>query len=196
MTLLDFDKQGIVLQKINNFVSIFSLWHSFPRPLGSDVLPGFLNNINYHIIWLRWMLQTFNKSRKVGLRILWWMIWCRLIFWPTTHLVPYWGIFSSWLRFADLHWFARSSLFTRYMSSWWYVFILSWLSSEAFLKSFSQTHIFLYFYDSLMKLSQAHRLSYHHFSRLHNRSLIHPHKVILKSLGQTDIPMLSKLWMV
>ena len=52
--LLDFDKQGIVLPKINNFASIFSLWHSFPRPLGSDVLPRFLNNINYHIIWLGW----------------------------------------------------------------------------------------------------------------------------------------------
>ena len=48
----------------------------------------------------------------------WWMIWCPLIFWPTIHLIPYWGIFPFWLRFIDLHWFAWSSSFMRYMSSW------------------------------------------------------------------------------
>ena len=31
--------------------------------------------------------------------------------------------FSFWLRFVDLHWFAWSFPFTRYMSSWWSVFL-------------------------------------------------------------------------
>ena len=108
----------------------------------------------------------------------------------------YWGIFPFRLRFINLHGVAWSSPFMRYMPSWWSVFILSWFSSGAFLESFSQAHIFLYFHDSLMELSQAHRLSYHHFSGVHTRSLIHPHRVILESPGRTGMPMLSKLWMV
>ena len=124
------------------------------------------------------------------------MIWCHLIFRPTKNLVPYWGIFLSWLRFVDLHWFAWSSSFMRYMSSWWSAFILSWFSNGAFLESFSQAHTFWYCHDSLMELFQAHRLLYHHFSGVYTRSPIHRHRVILESLGWTGMPMLSELWMV
>ena len=115
----------------------------------------------------------------------WWMIWCPLIFWPTIHLIPYYGIFPFWLRFVDLHWFAWSSLFMRYMSSWWSAFILQWFPSGAFLESFSQTHTLWYCRDSFMELSRVHRLSYHHFSGVQVRSLIHPHWVIIESSGQT-----------
>ena len=94
---------------------------------------------------------------------------------PTTHLMPYWGIFPFRLRFVDLHWFAWSSTFMRYMSSWWFVFILRWFLSGVFLESFSQAHTFWYCHDSLKELSQAHRLPYHHFSEAHVISLIHPH---------------------
>ena len=64
-------------------------------------------------------------------------------------------------------------------------FILRWFPSGAFLESFSHTHTFWYCRDSMMELSQAHRLTYHHFSGVHVRSLIHPHWAILESLGQT-----------
>ena len=104
---------------------------------------------------------------------------------PTTHLMSYWGIFSFWLRFLDLHWFAWSYPFTIYMSSWWSAFILWWFPSGAFLKWFSQTHTFWYCHDSVMELSQAQRLPYHHFRGVHIKSPIHPHWVILESSGRT-----------
>ena len=31
------------------------------------------------------------------------MISCHLFFWPVTHPIPYWGIFSFQMRFMDLH---------------------------------------------------------------------------------------------
>ena len=68
----------------------------------------------------------------LGLHTWWWIILCYLIFWPTTHLMPYWGIFPFWLRFVDHHWSAWSSPFTRYTLSWWSVFILRWFLSGAF----------------------------------------------------------------
>ena len=73
----------------------------------------------------------------------------------------------------------------RYMSSWWFYFILRWFPNEVFLESFSQAHTLWYYRDSLMELSQVHRLPYHHFSGAHVRSLIHPHWVILESSGWT-----------
>ena len=69
----------------------------------------------------------------LGLHTWWWMIWCHLIFRPTTHLMPYWGIFSFWLRFVNLHWFAWSSPFTRYTLNWWFVFILQRFPSGVFV---------------------------------------------------------------
>ena len=123
-----------------------------------------------------------------GSHIWWWMIWCHLIFWPTTHMMPYWGIFLFWLRFVNLHWFAWSSPFTRYMSRWWSVFILQWFPSGAFLESFSQAHTFLYYRDSVMELSQAHKVPYHYFSGVHVKSLIHLHWVILELSGLTRCP--------
>ena len=86
-----------------------------------------------------------------------------------------------WLRVVNLHWFAWSYTFMRYMSSWRSVFILWWFPSGAFLESFSHAHTLWYWRDSLMELSQAHRLPYHHFNGVHVRSLIHPHWVILES---------------
>ena len=61
-----------------------------------------------------------------GLHIWWWMIRCRLIYWSTIHLIPYWGIFPFRLRFIDLHGVAWFSSLMRYMSNWWYIVILSW----------------------------------------------------------------------
>ena len=113
------------------------------------------------------------------------MIWCHLIFRPTTHLVPYWDIFSFWLRFVDLHWFAWSYPFTRYMSSWWSAFILRWFPSGIFLKSFGQAHTLWYCRISMKELSLVSTLPYHHFSGVHVRSLIHPHRVILELSGHT-----------
>ena len=75
--------------------------------------------------------------------------------------------------------------FMRYMSIWWSIFILRWFPSGAFLDSFSQAHTLWYYRDSLMELSQAHRLPCYHFNGVHVRSLIHPHWVILESSGQT-----------
>ena len=63
-------------------------------------------------------------------------------FWPITHLMPYWGIFSFWLRFVDLHWFAWSSLVTRCTSGWWFASISPWFSGGAFLKTFDWACIF------------------------------------------------------
>ena len=73
----------------------------------------------------------------------------------------------------------------RCMLGWWFNFILSWLSNGALLESFSRAHTFWYYRDSLMELSQMHRLPYHHFNGVHVRSLIHPHWVILKLSRQT-----------
>ena len=121
-------------------------------------------------LWIR-----FNCGHGwLGLHTWWWVIWCHLIFWPTTHLMPYWGIFPFWLRFVEFHWFAWSSPVTRYTPSWWFAFILSWFSSWAFLESFSQACAFWHCRDSWTKLSQVHRLPYHHFSGVHVKSLIHP----------------------
>ena len=103
-------------------------------------------------------------------------------------MMPYWGIFPFWLRFVDLHWFAWSSPFMRYMSRWWSVFILQWFPSGAFLESFSQAHTFLYYRDSVMELFQAHNLPCHHFSGVHVKSLIHLHWVILELSGLTRCP--------
>ena len=123
--------------------------------------------------------------RWLGLHTWWWMIGCHLIF-STYHTSDaIWGIFPFCLRFVDLHWFAWSSPFMIYMSSSWSVFILQWFPSEAFLELFNQAYTFWYCRDSLMELSQAHRLPYHYFSGAHVRSLIHPHWVILKSSGWT-----------
>ena len=124
----------------------------------------------------------------LGSRIWWWMLRGHLIFWPTVHQVPYWGIFPLRLIFVYLHWFSWSSPVMRCTSGWWFVFILSWLSSGALLESFSQVHTFWYCRDSLMELSQAHRLPYHHFNGVHVRSLIHPHWVILELSGQIGCP--------
>ena len=71
------------------------------------------------------------------------------------------------------------------MLSWWFAFILQWFPSGAFLESFSHAHTFWYCCDSVMELSQAHGLPYHHFNGVHVRSLIHPHWVILESSGWT-----------
>ena len=70
---------------------------------------------------------------RLGLHTWWWMIWCHLIFQPTTHLMLYWGIFPFWLRFVDLHWFAWSSLFKRYMSSCGWFFFYDDSLEEPFL---------------------------------------------------------------
>ena len=64
-------------------------------------------------------------------------------------------------------------------------FILRWFPSGAFLESFSQTHTFWYCRDYLMEVSQAHWLTYYHFSGVHDRSLMHSHWAILKSSGRT-----------
>ena len=114
------------------------------------------------------------------------MIWCHLVFWPTTHLMSYWGIFLFWLRFVGHHWFAWSSSFMRYTPSWWFAFILSWFSSGAFLESFSQARAFWYFRDSWMELSQVHRLPYHHFNGVHVRSLIHPMELFSSHQDRPD----------
>ena len=116
----------------------------------------------------------------LGLHTWWWMIWYHLIFWPTTHLMPYWGLFSFWLRFVNHHWFAWSSSFMRYTLSWLSVFILRWFSGGAFLESFIQARTFWCCRDSWMELSQTHRLPYHQFSGVHVRYLIHSHLVIIK----------------
>ena len=135
------------------------------------------------------LLIRFSYGRGwLGLHTWWWMIWCHLIFRPTTHLMPYWGIFMFWLRFVDIHWFAWSSSFTRYMSSWWSVFILRWFPSGAFLESFNQVHTFWYCRDFVIVLSQAYRLPCHHFNGVHVKSLTHPHWVILELSGQTKCP--------
>ena len=116
------------------------------------------------------------------------MIWCHLIFWLTTHLMPYWGIFPLWLRFVDLHGFPWSSPTTRYTLTYWFAFILSWFSSGAFLESFSQARALWYCRDSWTKLSQMHRLSYHNFGGVHVRFFIHFHGVILELSGWTGCP--------
>ena len=115
------------------------------------------------------------------------MIWCHMIFRPTTHLMPYWDIFPFWLRFVDVHWFAWSFLFMRCISSWWSIFILRWFPKGAFLESFSQAHTFWYFHDSLMELCQAHRLTYHHFSGIHVRSLYIPIELFSSHQDGPDI---------
>ena len=71
--------------------------------------------------------------------------WVSFVFFrPTTHLMPYRGIFPFRLRFVNLHWFAWSSLFMRYMSSWQSFFILRWFPSGAFLKPLNQAHTFFF----------------------------------------------------
>ena len=71
--------------------------------------------------------------------------WVSFVFFrPTTHLMPYRGIFSFWLRFVNLHWFAWSFLFMRYMSSWQPFFILRWFPSGAFLELLNQAHTFFF----------------------------------------------------
>ena len=46
------------------------------------------------------------------------------------HLIPYWGIFSFWLRFIDLHGVACLSPLMRCTSRWWrvhyFIMILQW----------------------------------------------------------------------
>ena len=116
------------------------------------------------------------------------MIWGHLIFWPITHLVPYWGIFPFWLRFVDLHWSTWSSPVTRCTLGRWFTFILPRFFGGAFLESFDWAHIFWYCHDSQMRLSQMHRLPYHHFSGVHIRSSIHSQWVILELSGQTGCP--------
>ena len=78
------------------------------------------------------LIQFSCGNGWLGLHTWWWMIWCHLIFWPTTYMMPYWGIFPFWLRFVDHHCFAWSFPFMRYTLSWWSVFILRWFLSEAF----------------------------------------------------------------
>ena len=107
------------------------------------------------------------------------MTWGHLIFWPITHLVPYWGIFPLRLRFVDLHGFAWSSSVTRYPPSWWFDFIFPWFSDGAFLEAFSQACIFWYCHDSWVELSQMHRLPHPHSSGVQVRSPKHSHWVIL-----------------
>ena len=116
----------------------------------------------------------------------WWMIWCHMIFWPTTHLMPYWGIFPFWLRFVDLHWFSWSSLVMRCTPTWWFAFILSWFSNGTFLESFSQARAFWYCCDSWTKLSQVHRLPYHRFNGVHVRFLIHPMELFSSDQDRPD----------
>ena len=55
----------------------------------------------------------------------------------------------------------------------------------AFLESFSQIHVFWYSYDSWTKLSQARGFLRHHFSRVHLRSFVRPHGIILNLSGPT-----------
>ena len=86
----------------------------------------------------------------LGLHTWWWMIWCHLVFWPTTHLMPYWGTFPFQLRFIDFHWFAWPSPVTRCTLGWWFDFALPWFSGGAFLESFSWAHIFWCCHDSCM----------------------------------------------
>ena len=105
----------------------------------------------------------------LGLHIWWRMIRCCLIFWSTIYLMPYWAIFPFQLRFIDLHGFAWSSPSMRYISSWWFVFILSWFPNGGFLESFSQAHIIWYCRDSLMELFQAHSFPCHHLCGAHVR---------------------------
>ena len=45
----------------------------------------------------------------------------------------YWGIFPFRMRFIDLHGFAWSPPFRRYMLSCWSIFVLLWFPSGAFL---------------------------------------------------------------
>ena len=55
----------------------------------------------------------------------------------------------------------------------------------ASLESFSQIHVFWYSHDSWTKLSQARGFLGHHFSRVHLRSFVHPHGIILDLSGPT-----------
>ena len=55
---------------------------------------------------------------------------------------------------------------------------------DSLVRSFLSHSIRLILF-SLMDLSQAHRLPYHHISGAHVKSLIHPHWVILESSGWT-----------
>ena len=66
-------------------------------------------------------------------------------------------------------------------------FILRWFPNGVFLESFSQAHTFLYCRDSLMELCQAHRLTYHHFSGIHVRSLYIPIELFSSHQDGPDI---------
>ena len=50
-----------------------------------------------------WVRFSYGRG-WLGLHIRRWMIWYYLVFWPTTHLMPYWGIFPFQLRFVGHHW--------------------------------------------------------------------------------------------
>ena len=89
-------------------------------------------------------------------------------------------------RFVDLHGFAWLSIVMRYMSDWWFDFILSRFSGGAFIESFSQAHTSWRCCDLWIKLFQVHWFLHHCFSRVHVRSFIHPHGVILELSGQTE----------
>ena len=134
-----------------------------------------------------WVWFSYGH-RWLGLHIRWWMIWGHLIFWPITHLVPYWGIFPFWLSFVDVHWFAWLSLVTRCMLGLWLDFILSWFFGGAFLEPFDRAYILWCCHDSWMYLSQMHRLPHHHFNGVQVKSSIRSHRVILELSGQMRGP--------
>ena len=98
-----------------------------------------------------------------------------------SHIRCYTGAYFHFRsRFVDPHWFAWSSLVTRYAPGWWFNFILSWFPIGAFLESFRQAHTFWYSCDFWIELFRVHWFPHHHFNGVHARSFIHPRGVILE----------------
>ena len=122
----------------------------------------------------------------LGPRIRWRMIWAHLIFWPVTRLMPHWGISPFRLGFIDPPLICMTTL--RYKihvgQMVWFHFIL--ILRGASLESFNQIHIFWYSRDSWMELSQARGFPHHHFSKVHVRSFVRLHGVMLDLSGLTS----------
>ena len=123
---------------------------SYPDPL-VEPLWSHLVKLVFFGVWLSscfsfWVMDLDDEGRAPDDR---WLeaIW---FFWPITHLIPYWGIFSIRLRFVDLHWLSWPSPVTRCTLGWWFDFIFPWSSGGAFLESFGRAYIFLCCHDSWM----------------------------------------------
>ena len=86
--------------------------------------------------------QSSCGFRWLGLHIWWQIIWRHLIFWSTTHSMPYWGIFLfGWdlQIFMELH--AYLHLRGTHQDDNLFI-ILSWSPNGAPLEPFGQTHTF------------------------------------------------------